>query len=723
MEVSPERFEFALRLLRSSDWERFERLASAFLASEWNDIRTTAAPGGDGGRDSELFSPRGLTNVVIQYSVQVDWAAKIRQTFTRLKASFPTANILVFVSNQQIGAKADTIKRMLSADGTYLDVRDRSWFVERTNLDKNRSEAAAVLARAIVDPLLESKSLVTQSAAALTGQDAKTALLFLELQWRNESVAKGLTKSAFDALVRGALHGTNSSNRMSRQAVYKRVFEFLPKHPLSQMIPYIDAALKRLSRSAVRHWTKGDEFNLSYEEIERLKDEAAAIELFKAGFEDDVAQIANDAGCSSQGKADLIVSLTHKIIERYFFQRGEEFAASLARDTDPPVDEADLRSIVIPESPAEPLIPGRENVAFLLQTVRTELLGPSDAAREYLRLLSDSYTLFAFLEEAPDVQKVTKKLFNHGKIWLDTSVLLPVFAEQAFPESLRPFTAMFEQAKRAGMKLVLTSGIVEEIERHLNRSFAYTQAARWEGRVPYVYAQYALAGRAPSAFASWLEQFRGQNQPLQDIADYLLDLFELEVEKPVDTDEIDPAVAFAIREYWREIHDKRRPSDGYFNISANRLAEHDSECCMSVLNERQMQRGKSPLGFESWWLTLDSAARKMLQNLNEHVSNKIRHSPVISVDFLLKYLAFGPRRDRIDHSGRDLPYAFAAPILETLPSDLLEVAKRVRSENLDLSERIIQRRIRDALDREKTKAGPVQLAGLDAASEAIEGTF
>jgi hypothetical protein len=166
-------------------------------------------------------------------------------------------------------------------DGLYLDVRDRSWFVDRTNLDKNRSAAAAELARVVVDPLLESKGLLRQSAAALTGQDAKTALIFLELQWRNESVAKGLTKSAFEALVRGALHGTNSTSRMTRQAVQKRVSEFLPKHSLPQMVPYIDAALKRLSRSAVRHWPKVDEFNLSHEEIERLKDEAAAMRYLK----------------------------------------------------------------------------------------------------------------------------------------------------------------------------------------------------------------------------------------------------------------------------------------------------------------------------------------------------------------------------------------------------------------------------------------------------------
>jgi hypothetical protein len=181
----------------------------------------------------------------------------------------------------KIGAKADKIKQAQLVDGLYLDVRDRSWFVDRTNLDKNRSAAAAELARVVVDPLLESKGLLRQSAAALTGQDAKTALIFLELQWRNESVAKGLTKSAFEALVRGALHGTNSTSRMTRQAVQKRVSEFLPKHSLPQMVPYIDAALKRLSRSAVRHWPKVDEFNLSHEEIERLKDEAAAMRYLK----------------------------------------------------------------------------------------------------------------------------------------------------------------------------------------------------------------------------------------------------------------------------------------------------------------------------------------------------------------------------------------------------------------------------------------------------------
>jgi hypothetical protein len=55
--VASKRFELALERLEPSDWHRFERLASVFLASEFNELRTTVNAAGDEGRDSELFSP------------------------------------------------------------------------------------------------------------------------------------------------------------------------------------------------------------------------------------------------------------------------------------------------------------------------------------------------------------------------------------------------------------------------------------------------------------------------------------------------------------------------------------------------------------------------------------------------------------------------------------------------------------------------------------------
>lgn len=47
--INRQRFDFALRELGPGQWERFEHLASQFLAGDF-DIRTMASPSGDRGR-------------------------------------------------------------------------------------------------------------------------------------------------------------------------------------------------------------------------------------------------------------------------------------------------------------------------------------------------------------------------------------------------------------------------------------------------------------------------------------------------------------------------------------------------------------------------------------------------------------------------------------------------------------------------------------------------
>lgn len=80
-----DRFRLALRELKPSDWERFEQLASVFLAADFSALRTLAAPSGDSGRDGVIFAPTGDSHVAIQYSVAEDWRKKIRSTVKRLE--------------------------------------------------------------------------------------------------------------------------------------------------------------------------------------------------------------------------------------------------------------------------------------------------------------------------------------------------------------------------------------------------------------------------------------------------------------------------------------------------------------------------------------------------------------------------------------------------------------------------------------------------------------
>ena len=57
-------FKMALDKLEPHHWAQFEQLASAFLSTEFPNLRTMAAPGGDGGRDSELFNTEVLPHDV-----------------------------------------------------------------------------------------------------------------------------------------------------------------------------------------------------------------------------------------------------------------------------------------------------------------------------------------------------------------------------------------------------------------------------------------------------------------------------------------------------------------------------------------------------------------------------------------------------------------------------------------------------------------------------------
>jgi len=168
-----DRLFYALSLLRHTEWSRFERLASTFLADEFPDLRTMASPSGDGGRDGELFASDQDPSVLLQYSVTPHWDDKIKDTITRLKSTSPNITLLIYVSSQEIGAKADALRKMLRVShGVSLDIRDRNWLCERVSQSEANRDAAESLAQVIVDPVLSKGSARPGTPLPLSDQGA-----------------------------------------------------------------------------------------------------------------------------------------------------------------------------------------------------------------------------------------------------------------------------------------------------------------------------------------------------------------------------------------------------------------------------------------------------------------------------------------------------------------------------------------------------------------------
>jgi hypothetical protein len=719
-----DRLRLALERLTPGQWQLFETFASSFLADVYTNLVTVASGLGDKGRDAQLWQPKADPSVLLQYSVASDWTDKVVSTARTLKDNFPDVSALVYVTNHAIPTSdRDALtKRIRTEYQLFLDFVDQGWFLDRIHRDLATECAAEDLARVVVDPLLASEGVIENKAQALTVAEEQAAFVYLNLQ-RQDDNEKGLTKTAFDALVRAALRNTSTEGaHLARQQIYDRIAGLIPGHELSELKRHIDGSLRRLDRSAVRHWQKDDEFCLTHEERVRLSGRLASLESLDIDLRTELAERVHAASESLHivprfDSTDVALRV-RRVVEHLLLDKGEAFVRAMRGDSLPPVTNDEIKELAIRELAEHGEITKLrgDGVALLVQVASEVLTDPRPEIRRYLRLLADSYTLFAFLRATPDVQSAVVKLFSQGEVWLDTNVVLRLMAEDLLDNDERQFTLLLRAVRDAGIRLYVTPGVVEELDANTFKALLYARDGYdgpWRGAVPFLYTAFVWSGNPPAAFASWLDRFRGARQPQDDIAAYLSEEFRIEVhgfadDAPEPPDELRRVV----EEVWREMHVERRNKEEMDEESYERLVAHDVENFLGVLQRRKRQRD-SPVGYTSWWLTLDRRAFKVRARIAERLERRAPDSPVLSPDFLSEYLAVTPLRAQLRRRWMDeLPATMVdVAALDAVPQELVALAAEIRESMQDLPPRVVRRHIRDMLNVARARLGEVGEAG------------
>jgi len=632
------------------------------------------------------------------------------------------------MSNQQIGAQADELKKDLLDSGLSLDTRDRNWFLERATMDGAREHAAEQLIDRIARPYLSGEEVISKPSSALSSGEARAALLYLRLQWQDDIAQKGLTKLSFDALVRAALRDTHSENRMPRSKVHEAVHKFLPSADTEVLSRQTDSALRRLTKRYIRHWQKQDEFCLTHDEHQRILTRLAEKENEEAAFDKEISHHCEQClleieGSETSDLEDLQVRIP-RVIEKLLLQRGEAFVAAVVSGNVNRVKFEQLTDVVMDDlSRHRPAGNITQHMPGILTTTVAGLLAdPMESTQLYLRRLANSYTLFSFLRETPDVQAATRKLFSHGTVWLDTTVLLPVFAEQLEEdEKQRNFSRLFQACHTAGIELCVTPGVLLEINSHMNFALTCSQhsSSTWYGHTPYLYYQYLRTGQAASTFRKWLSLFRGSERPEDDIADFLLDMFGTrKVELSEEVSKVSKELRWAADRLWSAEHQKRRQHEQIDEATTRQLILHDLETYLGVIALRQAEQ-VSELGYRHWLLTLDRIAWGIRDQLREEFRAETPPSPLLSLDFLVNNLTFGPKRSQLTKADEEsLPIVLAIEMSESMPQDILQIAERVREEHAGLPEYVIRRKVRDTADRARRRRGcfwPSSVFGTDEA--------
>lgn len=729
MSISAERFQWALDQLDPTQWRLFERLATVIMSAEFPSLRPVAAMSGDGGVDAMLFATEADPTVLLQFSVRKDYSSKIEETCQRLKKTHPAAQVLIYVTNQEIGPRSIALRaKTRSVHGLHLDPRDRDWLVGARNSSPATSDEAEALAHAVVDPLLGSSGIaINQQAQALDDLEAKAAFVYLGLQWADDTREKGLTKLCFDALVRSVLRDTSSDDRRTRVQVHQLVSQLLPGQHVATLKSQVDGALNRMNKRFVRHWQKIDEYCLTWAERVRLNERLAELNVMDANLRTRLRDVlrasANELGEPlDDNLIERHVEFSKSVIERVLLNRGEAFATAVARGRGADVKSADVEAVV-------DTVVSHEHFTLELPphvmaaTLQALLVSPPEDIKKYLRSLADTYTLFAFMRETPDVQSAVVKMFSEGDIWLDSSVVLPLFAEELLLPETRSHTELIRSTKECGLGLYITAGVLEELVGHLRRSLNYQRARTRpegaQGAPPFILGAYEFAGSPGDSFEGWVDNFYGSDPEL-DVMEYLEEVHGIKLKSLTEYLDAAPMELRAqVAELWyenRELKDKRAQALGLpaLDVSTReKLVSHDVENYVGVVIRRDKRGEKrSAFGFKSWWLTLDRTAYRVNARLAEVMPERPPASPAISPDFMLNYLAIGPARMRLSRrSEESLPLMVNMSVLDAVPPDLVALASELRKELTDRDPRVIRRKIRETLEDARRLLGPKANAG------------
>lgn len=704
--MTRERLELALAQIPPSAWEDFEEFASEFLVTDFPNIRTMARRAGDGGRDAEIYDALSDASIKLQYSVTVSWRAKIRATAKVIADHKPKPTHLVYVSNQMIGPEADALKRDILADNAIVvDVRDRSYFLDRRGQSFGTQAASESLERKFVDPLLSSKGIIGTVAPALTADEERIAFLHLSIDLIERDNSRNMTKSAYESLVLAVLHNTTHETSIRRSEIHRRISGIVRSSNPRQTVAQIDSAVARMSvkNGRIKHIKNEDSFHISFKELDRINCEAEKFldqedwftrDILAAIYETDEEIIEDDA------RRDECILAIKEVIERLLLDYGEQFSQAISTGRAPEIHKTRVEHLLTEMAFKTHLT--NASAANVINLVLTE---GADETLAHLRRLLDSYTVLALLKSTPDVQKALRKVFVGGQIWLDTSVVLPLMAEGLYGHTT-PMRDLMKACNLSDIKLHVTTGVIEEVDRHLNGCVAAARSSSGTAyRVPFLLAEFLLHGNSKSAFTSWQEEFRGATSPLSDIETYLSEEFgvtltDLQAQVESAPDEL----RIAAQDYWREVQQRRRARSTIDSADLDRLTAHDVENSVGVVQ----LRGRSdpgPAGYQHWWLTLDSAARRLVSSI-EAATGRVIPSPVMDPNYLVHLLRF-----RVDHKEQGAHALDRFPVLldlarmDVIPSEMVDRIEEIRREIPSIKPRLLRRKIRDEVNSRKLGTG------------------
>lgn len=579
----------------------------------------------------------------------------------------------------------------------------------------NKSEGTVRTYHAFLETFFHEYSRPGNSYSLVDFETDPRIYVFLRQQLEECGNKSRLDELLVDSLIIFSLEATDPDKDifMSREEISKKIEEMIKFSP-KLIDPLIDKRLKELSTKPrrINHHTKINKYCLPFQTRLRLEEKNIDDIAMYGKFFDSVEKKLKNSLSSVGVNIEDVKTLLEKIINNLFKQQGLEFAEYVIQQGNGSAVEKSLPDIIysaVDESSIKPEYSADVKSA-LVGVVRDIIYKGTLEEREYLRRLSKTYMLLFLLQCDPKVAKYFGVMANKTNIFVCNSLLVPALSEFDLEQSQRRHWNLLVNAKRAGIKLIVTKEIINELCGHIRKAiqryddiykgleaiYSDEMAIKYIDEILIRSYFYTLNRGKTHSFYDFIDNFVTVKSGHMDleIIEWLKYNFGIEY---IEESKLDVALdQDELRILTEELSKHKR---------SPQQARTDAKTVLNVCAMREIQNetGSAGIfGYQTWWLSKDT---KTQISLDKCFGDKYTSSCYIRPDFLYNYISLAPD---VDHTNKVFDSLFPSlagvTISHHIPNEICTTVNQTIKEHAEKDPARIRAIIRVLTDRLKSDA-------------------
>lgn len=662
-EITINKKSFKYALSNFGEGTIFEEFAHSFISEVIGDEFIPVGGTKDKGIDGSLrlYNRNTKPTFIYQISTELDVEGKIQNSIDKLNDNKITVSQLVYVTSRKVNDKNRIEDDFLEVNNIPLKIFDVEWFA--SNVINN--ERLVLLYETYIESNIH--EFQKPDKQYIIGNFIKDPRLyvFMRQQFNSTSSNLKIENKLADTLILYGLEGTASETRTLRSSKeIKGVISQLVKFNPKQIGDTIDERLLVLSQKPrkINYHSPENAYCLPYQTRLILKErDIEEREIFENFQNQTVAQLKKYLK-DEEVKATKALELIEQTIHNIYHKQGIEFSSFVIEGKSKDLIEVALPDIVgdVVDN-SHVVLRNKTNVKkALLMTIRNMSYNGTIYQREYLRRLSQTYSMMFLLRWEPQLAASFQKIASQLKIYVGTSILIPALSEVFLEPRKRRYWNLLLGANQSNVKLFINQTILDELVNHFGMirhkyktQFKPVEEVYLSDEMSTYYVDeimiraylYSKRRGKVNKFNDFIQEFAhpSLNDAHRDLRNFLEEEFSIQfedtsaIEKKLDEEEI------------QLLTEELTLCKG-----SKERAHTDAKLMLMIYKMREVNdesESKTVFGYKTWWLSQDINTYKAIQTV---FGNRYNVNCYMRADFLYNYIALAPKKNEIDNMFREV---------------------------------------------------------------------